>query len=136
MNKKGLYLIITLGLIAGYSWLAYILLRETPKHHSMPVCFFKNITGVPCPSCGNTRSVLTLIKGNFTDAVLINPLGLIIAFILLIFPFWLLYDTVYKKDTLYKSYLNFEKIVKNKYIATVLIVLLIANWIWNIQKGL
>lgn len=136
MNKKRLYLIITLGLIVGYSWLAYILLRETPKHHSMPVCFFKNITGVPCPSCGNTRSVLALIKGNFTDAVLINPLGLIVSTILIVFPFWLLYDTIYKRDTLYKSYLNFEKTVKNKYIAVALIILLIANWIWNIQKGL
>ncbi|NDI99164.1 DUF2752 domain-containing protein [Flavobacterium sp. LaA7.5] len=136
MTKKKLYLIITLGLTAGYSWLAYILLRETPKHNNMPVCFFKNITGIPCPSCGNTRSVLTLMKGNIKDAVLINPLGLIVAAILLVFPFWLLYDLAYKKDTLYKSFLRFEKTVKNKHIAVILIVLVIINWIWNIQKGL
>lgn len=136
MTKRKLYLIITLGLIAGYSWLTYILLQDNPQHNGMSACFFKNITGLPCPSCGNTRSVLAMIKGNFINAVLINPLGLIIAFILLVFPFWLLYDTVYKRDTLYKSYLKFEKTMQNKYIAIALIILLIANWIWNIQKGL
>ncbi len=94
MTKKRLYLIITLGLVTGYGWLAYILLREPPKHHSMPVCFFKNITGVPCPSCGNTRSTIALIKGNFTDAILIIPLGLVVTAILRIFPVWLLYDVV------------------------------------------
>ncbi|AXG74633.1 DUF2752 domain-containing protein [Flavobacterium arcticum] len=136
MNKKKLYLIITLGLIAGYSWLTYILLQDNPKHSSMSACFFKNITGVPCPSCGNTRSILSLIKGNFNNAIFINPLGFIVAGIMFIFPFWLLYDISLKKNTLHKSYLYFEKTIKIKPIAIVLIILLIANWIWNIQKGL
>lgn len=134
MTKKRLYLILTLGLIAGYSWLAYNLWQQNAVNNK-PVCFFKRTTGIPCPSCGNTRSVMAIIKGNFTDAILINPIGLIIACVMLITPLWLIYDAIYKKDTLHKNYLLFEKTIRNKYIAVILIILIIINWIWNVYKG-
>ncbi|OIQ18631.1 MAG: hypothetical protein BM557_06820 [Flavobacterium sp. MedPE-SWcel] len=135
MTKKKLYIILSIGLIAGYTWLVYLLFRDNSKQ-GLPACFIKNTTGVPCPSCGNTRSVLAIIKGNFIDAILINPLGIIIATIMVVSPFWLLYDITSKKDTLYKSYLKFEKIITTKSIMILLIILILLNWIWNIQKGL
>ncbi|QYJ67826.1 DUF2752 domain-containing protein [Flavobacterium litorale] len=136
MTRNKLYLIIALGLIAGYSWLAYIMLQGHSEHNHTPACLFKNTTGVPCPSCGNTRSIIALTEGNISEALLINPLGIIVASIMLIFPLWLLYDVSLKKDTLYKNYLKFEKTIKTKHLAIVLVVLVIINWIWNIQKGL
>lgn len=135
MTKKRLYLIIALGLIAGYSWLAYNLWQQNAINNK-PVCFFKRTTGIPCPSCGNTRSILAITSGDFYNAILINPLGYIVTAVLLIFPFWLLYDVTLQKDSLYKSYLQFEKTVSKKAVAILLILLILLNWIWNIQKGL
>lgn len=135
MTKKRLYLIFTLGLIAGYSWLAYNLWRQHAVNNK-PVCFFKRTTGIPCPSCGSTRSVMAITSGDFYNAILINPLGYVVTAVLLIFPFWLLYDVTLQKETLYKSYLQFEKTVSKKAIAILLILLILLNWIWNIQKGL
>ena len=135
MTKKKLYIILSLGLIAGYTWLVYLIFREQSKE-GLPACFIKGTTGVPCPSCGNTRSVLAIVKGNFIDALFINPLGVIVALIMVVSPFWLLYDVILKKDTLYNSYLKFEKIITKKGIMILLIILIALNWIWNIQKGL
>ncbi len=40
----------------------------------LPGCTFHNITGIPCPSCGATRSAVLLAHGAFYDALKMNPL--------------------------------------------------------------
>lgn len=40
----------------------------------MRPCLFHSVTGVPCPSCGATRSVLALLDGHLGDAIAYNPL--------------------------------------------------------------
>jgi hypothetical protein len=37
-------------------------------------CVLREITGLPCPTCGATRGALALLEGRFVDAVLLNPL--------------------------------------------------------------
>lgn len=135
MKKNRLYLLLTTAILAGYGYLAWALSKYA-EHSDFTPCLFKNITGIPCPSCGSTRSVLSLVKGNFFNAILINPLGVIIAVSMLLLPLWLLYDLILKKDTLYINYKLFEKTVQVKWVAVILITLIIANWIWNINKGL
>jgi len=105
-------------------------------HSTFTPCVFKNATGIACPSCGATRSVLLLAHGNFASAFMLNPFGFIIATIMVIGPFWMLYDFVFKKDTLHLAFQKFEQAVKTKWVAAILILLVVANWIWNINKGL
>ena len=38
------------------------------------LCLFKRLTGFPCPTCGSTRGVLSLLHGHIIDAWLYNPL--------------------------------------------------------------
>lgn len=38
-------------------------------------CWFKRLTGMECPGCGLTRSVVSLVHGNFLDAWHFNPGG-------------------------------------------------------------
>lgn len=135
MTRNRLYLLLGLGILAGYGWIVWFLYHGIPDNNFTP-CIFKNVTGIACPSCGSTRSVLLLSHGNFTDALLTNPLGVFMAAIMLIAPFWLLYDVTLKKDILYTSYKKFEKIVRIKWVAITLIILILINWAWNIQKGL
>ncbi len=40
-----------------------------------PICAFKNLTGIPCPGCGLTRSFVCLGHGHFADSVRYHPLG-------------------------------------------------------------
>ena len=71
-----------------------------------------------------------------TEALLLNPLGIIMGSLMVILPVWLLYDLVTRKDTLYGNYQKFENTVRIRWVAIVLMLLIMANWIWNIQKGL
>lgn len=102
----------------------------------MPFCAFKFTTGHPCPACGTTRSVLLLFEGNFSEAILMNPLGLLGFLGLIALPIWLAFDFFQKKQTLWEAWNAFEKILKIPIVYVPLIVLVLLNWIWNIYKGL
>ena len=43
----------------------------------LPRCAFKTITGLPCPTCGLTRTVIALSRGDVDRAVFMNPLAAI-----------------------------------------------------------
>lgn len=102
----------------------------------MVMCVSKSITDVPCPSCGTTRSVLSFFEGDFIKSLYWNPLGVLVSLVLLVFPFWILYDLFFRKKTLYQMYVIFENFLKKPYFYIPFLVLLLLNWIWNIYKGL
>ena len=41
----------------------------------VPVCPFRAITGLPCPTCGTTHAALALLNGRLDDAFAANPLA-------------------------------------------------------------
>jgi hypothetical protein len=94
----------------------------------------KNVTGFPCPSCGTTRAVQLLFKGDYTASILMNPFGIIISTVLTVFPFWIVIDLILKKETFYTFYNKIECLLKQKKIVIPLLILVILNWIWNINK--
>ena len=136
LSRSKLYSILFVSCLAGYVWLYIAITVNLTEKKSVEVCLMKHATNIPCPSCGSTRSVVSLIHGEFIDALLINPLGYIVATIMLMMPIWILIDLVYKKETLYKLYQKMEVYLKKPQFAIPLIVLIIINWIWNITKGL
>jgi Protein of unknown function (DUF2752) len=136
MSRTRLYLLLGILTISGYAYLGYSLFYSH-SHSGITVCPIKLITGIPCPSCGTTRSVIALLKGHFTDAAYINPLGFLAATAMAVLPFWLLYDLLLKKDTLSINYTKAENYLKSKPIFIVAAAcLMVTNWIWNIYKGL
>lgn len=134
MTRNRLYLFLFLALLAGYAYLG--ISYKNIHNPAYTPCLFKNATGIACPSCGATRSVLLLAHGSIQSAILLNPFGILIALIMLIVPFLLCYDVFFKKNILYNSYKKTEAILKFKWVAIPLIALAIANWGWNIYKGL
>jgi len=42
-------------------------------------CTFRNLTGIPCLSCGTTRTALALLNFDFFGALTVNPLATIVA---------------------------------------------------------
>ncbi|MDP2207253.1 MAG: DUF2752 domain-containing protein [Bacteroidota bacterium] len=96
----------------------------------------KHTTNVPCPSCGSTRAIISLLKGNYLESLFCNPIGIMLAIIMIICPIWIFYDTLFQKDTLFNFYRKSEGIIRQKKIAISAIFLILLNWIWNIYKGL
>jgi hypothetical protein len=130
MSRNKLYLFLTAGCLLGYLWLL------STSVTTQSLCIFKNITGIPCPSCGTTRSVLALFQGNISEAIFLNPMGLFMAWALIAIPTWLLWDLIVQRNSLYKSYLSVEKRLRNPWIFIPFICLMGMNWIWNIIKQL
>src|SRR5688572_12654305 len=98
MLRTRLYSIVGIACLAGYMWLAFLGINPGNQAQTETVCLIKNITGVPCPSCGASRSVISILEGNFIEAARSNPIGYILIAILLVSPFWILGDLVTHKD--------------------------------------
>ncbi len=135
MKPSRFYLFMSLFWLAGVSWLA-VSFSNALTDHGTSVCFFKHATGLACPSCGTTRSIQALIHGSIWEAIQINPLGLFGLAAILTIPCWLLADALSKKTTLLSSWNYLETNLKKPAIFWPSILLVLANWAWNISKEL
>lgn len=134
LNRNKLYTILFIACVAGYIWLSFSFINGT-GNKSFGLCFIKHTTNIPCPSCGSTRSVISLSHGNFSEAFMLNPLGYVVALIMLVCPLWIAIDIATKKKTLFEFYRKVEIKLRRPGYAIPLIMLLVFNWIWNIIKG-
>ncbi len=132
-EQKKLYALLITATTAGYLWLLYHIYFRT-QNTDTTVCLVKSITGIACPSCGTTRSILSIFNGNWKAAMYYNPLGLIVLLIMIILPIGLLYDVILKKQTCWTLYKKAEQTLQKKTVAIPLIIVVLANWIWNIYK--
>jgi hypothetical protein len=41
---------------------------------AIETCLFRRVTGFPCPTCGSTRSVLALVRGDWATSLRSSPL--------------------------------------------------------------
>lgn len=137
MTKRSLYSIV-LGLsFIGYSWLLFNIYWDNKGNTSgFNVCLIKSTTGVPCPSCGSTRALMALGQGKLREAILINPLALLLATMMITIPVWIIYDLLNNKNSFYLFYSKAELFLRKKWMATTAICLIFLNWIWNIYKDL
>lgn len=135
-SRNKLYSILGIACVAGYSWIYFGLTSIKASNGAFEACYIKQLTTMPCPSCGTTRSILSLMKGEFFEALMLNPFGYIIAAILLISPLWLTIDLVTNRKTLFDQYQKAEALIRKPQVAYPLLILVALNWIWNITKGI
>lgn len=126
---KNLFLLA--GLVGGYIYLA---IQPIPvfgeKHETL--CLFHLATGLPCPVCGTGRGLICLLHGHLYQALLFNPLCIVVLLLSVLVAFSILKDVLKKTDSL--SRLIILKIPAAYYVMFGL--LLLANELWNIHKGL
>ncbi|MVZ61805.1 DUF2752 domain-containing protein [Sphingobacterium humi] len=131
--KNKLYLITGVVCFFGLLWL--FLEYQHPTETTL--CPIKRVTGYPCPSCGTTRSIHSLLHRHFLEAIWINPLGLVAAAMAVGILLLMSIDLIFRKDYFYRAYRWIEQTLQSKrWLSISLIILLLLNWIWNIKKGL
>lgn len=134
-TRKKLYWFILALCLAGYGWLSYDFFFGGDSDN-FTVCPVKTLTGIPCPSCGTTRSVGLILHGHFTEAMLTNPFGLLASLFLVIAPLWIISDLFFERGSFLVAYQKTEVIVRKQIVYLPLILLCLLNWYWNIIKGL
>lgn len=130
-NYKLKYSAIIVTIIAGYFFL-FNYSSTIVQPNNPTLCIFKNVTGVPCPSCGSTRATVHLLQGHFWDSILLNPLALVANILIVLSTFWMLIDIKNNKETFFP----FLKKDWAMGIKIVLLIIILSNWAWNIEKGL
>lgn len=73
----------TLSILAGAALAATMLFAPRGLPH-VPVCWFRSMTGLPCPGCGLTRSVFAIGSGEFAAAWHFNPFGYVVYAVLVV----------------------------------------------------
>ena len=75
--------------LAGAAMLGIAAVRPLVPFEFVPPCPLKTVTGIPCPMCGMTRGVTSLVHGDFAHALLMNPASyLAVALAILLIVRW------------------------------------------------
>jgi len=70
---------IEYGIIYGtIAAIVLIAARVLPVQEALPGCAFRGLFGLPCPTCGTTRSLIFLAQGELGSAMSLNPLVVIV----------------------------------------------------------
>lgn len=107
-TKSNFFIIILIFVIVG-------VIALIANFTGINICIFYNVTGVYCPSCGMTRSVISLMHLDFKDALMYNPMFICIPLIIL--PFFI-----------EQFFFKIKKDTKNKYFLCLFLLILVV-WI-------
>ncbi|MGN0394476.1 MAG: DUF2752 domain-containing protein [Coprococcus sp.] len=69
--ERSLYIaeIITVFAVASVMLLITALSKNVPAFSDITTCKFKELSGLPCPSCGGTRAVIYLVHGKIIKSL-------------------------------------------------------------------
>ena len=133
-GKNKFYLLVLLLSFSGYGWILWNLFNAGIYQGSFNPCLFRKITGIPCPSCGTTHSVLSIIKGDFGVAFYQNPFGFLLAMMLVVIPVWIIIDLITRRESFLLFYKRAENFLRMRWVAIPAIILVLVIWILNIIR--
>lgn len=126
IDAEQLCLGVSLGaLLIGGVWIAL--------RFPTPPCVFKALTGCPCATCGATRAVFRLARGDWAAAFLFNPLVTLTATAVLLFNGYALVVLAggLPRLRLVRPFTGWQGHAWR----AILFLAVAANWAWVIARG-
>jgi hypothetical protein len=121
----------TLWLVVGGSAVCLLGVALATPGIQLPRCTFKVLTGLPCPTCGVTRTVIALSRFDIGRALYMNPLAAVTCVAGLVY---LLYAATVLALRLPRLRPTVSDVDARR--ARILVVATLAiNWIWLIGTG-
>ena len=134
ISRKRFYGVLMLMLAASYAWIGYNGIVRAQGADGVSICIVRTVTGVPCPGCGTTRSVIHALHGEVLDAVKSNPLGLLAVAALCVLPFWIAVDLARGRASLMHAYNVLNHQLARRAVLVVIVLLVLCVWTWNIYN--
>jgi hypothetical protein len=113
-------LVILIGSVAGFALAAVWFALRLP----WPICYFHALTGLPCLTCGATRSAIACVHSQFLTAFSWNPLAVIVYGGLVLFDLYALVVVTTRARRL-RAYFGLGE---KRIVRALAIILLLANW--------
>ena len=121
--------IVSGGLVvAGLALLA--LARFFPFGSLPPLCVFKHLTGLPCLTCGMTRSWVAVMHGELAQALAWNPAGAALCALTLLGTVYLLARAVGAPAVRLDASRR-----EGRALAIGVVVVVIVNWLYVLASG-
>lgn len=85
--ERSIYIaeIITVIALTFLTGLLIMLCRNVPAFADLMNCKFKEVSGLPCPSCGGTRAVICLVHGQILKSLYYHAAVIYIVVLCVIF---------------------------------------------------
>lgn len=96
-------------------------------HLPWPRCVFHDLTGLPCLTCGMTRSTIAFLHGHFLTALRWNPIVFSALCALSIFNIYAFFVLIARKPRLRIARFT---AAEKKFVRTGIVALLVMNWIY------
>jgi|SRR5688572_8908269 len=135
LSKEQLLIYKSFGILSAVSviWITWNL---ATSGGAPAVCLFRHVTGLPCPSCGMTHSIMAIFNFEMKEAIHINVLGFVAVLMMLVVPPLLLVDLIFRKTYFISIYSWSENLIKRNLVVSIpLILLVIGNWIYLICES-
>lgn len=132
MPPKHLYPITLLLSATALLWLAAACLWAP----DFSPCPFRLATGLPCPACGSTRAVAAILRGDFAEALRLNPIGYLLCAGGAVILSLLVWDGLRGDRAYARFYLRCNRLLQRPAVWIPLVGLIVANWVWNLAKGI
>ena len=94
--------------------------------YRLAYCPLREITGIPCLTCGGTHSIVALMAGQYLESLYANPL---VFFGICLFMIWLIYVCLASGFPVFRISLEWTE-MEIKILKTILILAFASSWIW------
>jgi len=136
MTRKNLYILVLLLGLAGQILIGYSFYKIQRQEEAFTLCLFKQVTGLPCPSCGTIHSIVFILHGDIRNALKTNPLGFPGLLFAAVLPVWILGDLAFRKSSFLKFYHRIQEILENKRLLFAFLFLVLIVWLWKLGQAL
>jgi len=119
-------------LFGGIALAALLAFSILPIASLLPACIWHGITGVPCPTCGATRSLIHLSRGEIATSFSFNPLASIAIISLVLSFFASVSSRVLFAQRLTMAFSGREK----DGLRVAVITLFLLNWSYLVMSGI
>lgn len=94
---------------------------------ALETCLFRRVSGVPCPTCGSTRAVLALLRGDPLGSLRASPLLWLAGLLFMAVLAWRLRSGAFPR---------LEKPWQRRGALALGLAALLLNWAWVWRQGL